>query len=211
MSTEEIKNIELELHLYVDSVCRKNGIHYSLMFGTLLGAVRHGGFIPWDDDVDICVPMPEYDRLIEILQKENKYLIRCDTLEPDYYYWHAKLVDPRTLAIEPFRPSDPQMGVWIEIFPVCGVPENREAIDFWNELDQANSNVFCSIKNYYMFGNGSFVKTIAKAILRLPQAIRLKRKGTEYWKEKRRALYCEIPYEVASRVGILPTPYYQKT
>ena len=73
---EELKKIELDILLYIDKVCSENDLRYMLCGGTLLGAVRHKGFIPWDDDIDIMMPRPDYNKFIEILNKSNgKYKI----------------------------------------------------------------------------------------------------------------------------------------
>ena len=69
----EQKEILLDMLKYIDEICRKNNIKYFLYGGTLIGAIRHKGFIPWDDDVDICVPYNEYRKLITILKQNNKY------------------------------------------------------------------------------------------------------------------------------------------
>jgi len=210
ITSEEVRRITLEMLLYVDSVCRHNNIKYSLTFGTLLGAIRHHGFIPWDDDVDVCVPITEYEKLMVILKKENKYMIRYDCFEEKYYYWHAKLVNPNTIAIETNKPFDENMGIWIDIFPVCGVSEIKPHETLLNELNLVNQRVFSSINWNYMF-TGSLVKTIVKAVWKLPFGISCKIKGTKYWKNLRRSLYLEQPMESARLVGIVPTPYGEKS
>ena len=66
VALEDIWAVELEILDEIDRVCTENGLRYSLAYGTLLGAIRHGGFIPWDDDIDIMMPREDYDRLIQI-------------------------------------------------------------------------------------------------------------------------------------------------
>ncbi|MEG1049926.1 MAG: LicD family protein [Oscillospiraceae bacterium] len=66
LQLKEIQRIELDILKKVHTIAVNNGLTYYAMGGTLLGAVRHGGFIPWDDDVDIMVPRPEYDRFLEV-------------------------------------------------------------------------------------------------------------------------------------------------
>lgn len=211
LSSEEIKKIELEMLLYIDSVCRNNGIKYSIIAGTMLGAIRHGGFIPWDDDIDICVPMPDYDKLLRLLKESERYKIRCDYFENNYYYWHAKLVDNNTIAIEKKKPFDREMGVWVDIFPLCGIPNNINYESFLHELDKLNKRVFSSVNLNYMWGGGSLLKTIAKALIKAPYGLECKVRGTKHWKELRRALYIKQPFEDASHVGIVPTLYGDKT
>ena len=74
-SLRRLQLVELDLLKQVDSICKENGIPYYAMGGTLLGAIRHKGFIPWDDDIDIGIPRPYYNKLAKILNSEKyKYL-----------------------------------------------------------------------------------------------------------------------------------------
>ena len=72
LSDEEVKNIQIELLDEFVSVCNELGMYYTLGGGTLLGAIRHKGFIPWDDDIDVLMPRPDYDRLLEYDAKNEK-------------------------------------------------------------------------------------------------------------------------------------------
>ncbi|MDE6696570.1 MAG: LicD family protein, partial [Muribaculaceae bacterium] len=81
----------LEMLKYVDKICRENNIKYWLSSGTCLGAVRHGGFIPWDDDVDIELEKTDFKRLIKILSKDNKYFLQTHSTDIEYLSPYAKL------------------------------------------------------------------------------------------------------------------------
>ena len=83
LSLAEVKKIEIEILDYIVSVCEANNLRYFLAGGTLLGAVRHGGFIPWDDDIDINMPRPDYDKLVEIMKEKG--------LNIDNYEWYLDL------------------------------------------------------------------------------------------------------------------------
>ena len=68
---DALHNVLLEILIYVTEFCEKNNIEYCLVYGTALGAFRHGGFIPWDDDVDIAIPRRDYNRFINLMEQEN--------------------------------------------------------------------------------------------------------------------------------------------
>lgn len=125
---EEIKRIELDILRHIKRVCEENNLRYFLAGGTLLGAVRHKGFIPWDDDIDISMPRPDYENLITLMEDNDKYML----LKPGdigYYYNFAKVIDNDTLLVENGCAPIANMGVYIDIFPLDGMPEEGVAID----------------------------------------------------------------------------------
>ena len=74
ITVDDLREIEMEILDHIDRVCRKHKIRYYLEAGTALGAVRHKGYIPWDDDLDIIVPRRDYRRLLKVLSKESDRL-----------------------------------------------------------------------------------------------------------------------------------------
>lgn len=114
---EEKKAIMLSMMDEIDSFCRGSGIPYFLVGGTLLGAIRHKGFIPWDDDIDIGVPREYYDRLLnEFVSTSGNVSIIDYRISKNYIWASAKAIDTRTVLIEQNNFKYP-IGVFIDIFP----------------------------------------------------------------------------------------------
>lgn len=141
MTKEELRRmqlIQLELLLEVDRICRKYHISYSVEGGTLLGAVRHGGFIPWDDDVDIAMVRSEYRKFCKVCKKEldqEKYFFQNHDTDPEYRWGYAKVLKNGTSFVR-YGQEHMKMrrGVYVEIFPMDGIPEGRIEKKFYNFL-----------------------------------------------------------------------------
>ena len=120
----ELKKIQLKIMDEIDSFCRKNGFHYFMNYGTLIGAVRHKGYIPWDDDVDITMPRDEYDRFIIEFNKNRSNSFRAVSVanDPDYYLPFAKVVDTATVMKESAT-VDHEIGVYVDVFPMDRLPK----------------------------------------------------------------------------------------
>ncbi|HGZ2521548.1 TPA: LicD family protein, partial [Enterococcus faecalis] len=73
LTLNEVQAKAVEILVYIDNICRSNNLHYTLFYGTLIGVERHKGFIPWDDDIDIVMPRPDYELLIKILKNDSNY------------------------------------------------------------------------------------------------------------------------------------------
>lgn len=118
----QVHEVELEIMDLVHKICQKYDIRYSLFYGTLLGAVRHGGFIPWDDDIDIAMPRAEFDRFIEIWNQEQPqgYILQRYETEEDYISTHAKIRKDHTAFIENEGEKQRKFhkGLFIDIFPL---------------------------------------------------------------------------------------------
>ena len=125
LSHEEIQNAELEILMRFDSFCKKYGLRYSLAGGTLLGAIRHKGFIPWDDDIDVMMPRPDYEKFISLfrnVEDPSLFLFSSSTLK----YPFTKLLR-RDIAVERDGINDVP-NLWVDIFPVDGLPEDEREI-----------------------------------------------------------------------------------
>lgn len=108
----------LEMMVYLDRICRENGIRYWLSSGTLLGAVRHGGFIPWDDDVDIEMYIDDYDRLLEVLSGESRYVLQTWQTDSNYFLPYGKIRDRNSSVKEIYNYVSEYEGCWVDLFPL---------------------------------------------------------------------------------------------
>lgn len=162
----ELQRKELNILREFNSFCNKNNLNYSMIGGTLIGAVRHKGFIPWDDDIDVGMPRPDYERLIRIADKfPAGFKISTHGRDKGYIYPYAKCYDENTLFTESFvKPFT--RGVWIDIFPLDGTFENKTlrnlhcyAIKFMRVI------LVCKVGAY--FPNESLSRRIVRNLFKL--------------------------------------------
>lgn len=126
LTLDECKKISLDILIDIADYCEKNNLRYFLSVGTLLGAIRHKGYIPWDDDIDIMMPRPDYKKLIE--NYDGKYAILKPSTGMLYY---AKAYDKDTIKYEPgtdYKKYKP-IGVDIDIFPLDGMVNDKQILD----------------------------------------------------------------------------------
>lgn len=119
----ECRRMMVDMLEDIDRFCTKHNISYQLTYGTLIGAVRHKGFIPWDDDVDIWMPRPDYSYFMEHYRHEYYKLLSVDS-DDDYPLDYAKLHDSRTVVEE--TAGDGRWGLFIDIFILDGMPSKDE-------------------------------------------------------------------------------------
>lgn len=122
VSDKDLKSMELKILLEIDRFCLEHHLRYFLASGTLLGAVRHNGFIPWDDDIDVMMPRPDYDRFMK------EYVSDCFILnypgKPGYYQSIGKLANKDTVLIQRTPLADEPIGVHVDILPLDGEPDD---------------------------------------------------------------------------------------
>lgn len=126
LSGEEYKQIVIEILDRIDNICKKHRIGYSLAYGTLLGAIRHNGFIPWDDDADILMMREEYDKLREIINSGDYGLKFIDyKSDSDTIYPFGKICDLRTHVQEQNFIHVKDYGAFVDVFPLDYLPEDE--------------------------------------------------------------------------------------
>ncbi len=133
---DELKNIELSIMKKVHLFCVEQNITYYLSYGTLLGAVRHKGFIPWDDDIDIQMTRPDYEKFLNLFPayaKQNGLMVVNHTTKPYYGRNFSKIIDCDTVLIEPQYKTDDPIGVFVDIWPLDGLPDNKVKRYFYDK------------------------------------------------------------------------------
>ena len=150
LADSEVKSCLKDILVYVDGFCKRNGINYSLDGGTLLGAVRHGGFIPWDDDIDICMLRPEYERFKVLFAQEKHPWLKLHSYDCDGYpVPYMKVSDERTVLKDSKGTRLPAIGVNIDIFPQDWVPGDPAQNEVEARLSTALSDkLFWKIKSF---------------------------------------------------------------
>ena len=160
---EEYKELILQVLLKVDRICRDNNLRYSLFYGTLLGAVRHHGYIPWDDDIDIAMPLEDYDELARIIQTGDYGInfIRPEESK-DTCFAFGKVCDIRTVIHESNIEDIDGYGAYIDIFPFVKIPTEGKWNNYkkWKTYRRLTS--YSKLKKYRR--TESFVQNIGRFI-----------------------------------------------
>ncbi len=118
---------ELEILRELDRVCRKHNLRYYIVGGTLIGAVRHKGFIPWDDDIDVSMPRKDFDKLCKVAKEEfaDDFFLQTRKTDKNCYFYYAKLRKNGTyFGEDKFEHTKLHKGIFMDIFPLDYIPEN---------------------------------------------------------------------------------------
>lgn len=199
---ETIQKIEFGILKYIRDVCDANGLRYYLAYGTLIGAVRHQGFIPWDDDMDIHMPRPDYMKFVEIVKRDPHPYYRLVSLETSdkYAYLWAKVIDKRTRLVQdsPWIQKE-DLGFFVDIFVLDGAGKTLK------EAEATYEKAFDIFKQYRRSVKKMFNKresrslTFARWIYHIPQRLL----GNRYWMERHEKFCLQKAYDDCEYVGAL--------
>ena len=145
ISVDEMKHKEKAMLKFIDRYCNENRFRYWVCGGTLLGTIRHKGFIPWDDDIDIFLPMPDFLKFTLSLKNNPEYELMGygtdggeDFIEP-----YAKLLEKKTVLVENIGTLRKVSSVWVDVFPIIGLPgDERQRHSFFNEYQEIEKSAW---------------------------------------------------------------------
>lgn len=185
LSMKEIQDISFDILKTIKKICEKENIKYVLAFGTLLGAVRHKGYIPWDDDVDIMMTRPDFERFYEYCELHKKelypYEIWNRSKHPDYPYTMSRMIDKRyILDVENERSCG--MGVFVDIYVMDGAGNSiEEAKMLLNKTKKYPSGIFLATRRKLKNGG---TKGFWKNLIKPLYFLYVKLKGRDYFEKK---------------------------
>ena len=137
IQSNELKIIEMDMLHEIDAICRKAGIVYYAIGGTLLGAVRHGGFIPWDDDIDIAMFEKDYNKFGIVMNSlESDLRFDCIENSKDYPYAYGKVCRTDTRIEEKYLQGYRDAGVFIDVFRIDGRGKENNAWTLYSQLNE---------------------------------------------------------------------------
>lgn len=204
LSMREVQMHGLDILKFVDNVCREHGIQYFLSGGTLLGAIRHKGFIPWDDDVDLMMTRPEFDRFHEVMRSmpEGKYRFSYPLETPDYNISWARVWDSQTRMNYSGKRHYYTPGLFLDIFPIDGLPDSELRSKIFFKLSRGYDIMLRSARkaSFYADERLKWLKSIVRSIAR--------RKGEGYYASKMLEFGRRYPFGKTKFAGVNATPHY---
>lgn len=198
----EIQQIALGVLKHIHGVCEEQGFRYTLAYGSLIGAIRHKGFIPWDDDIDIMMPRPDFEKFVEYYNNHDTGPFKLMNLDntKDYPYFNTRVCDTRTY-IEVKNENPYGMGVFVDVCAMDGLGNDwDEALSIMSESKRLCSSMFLVTRNKFYVG---LTKGFKKKILKYPAYIFTHLLGKGFFEKKMQKLVQSRDYENSRYVGCL--------
>lgn len=202
LSMKETQAISLEILKTVADICEEQNLRYYLIYGTLIGAIRHKGYIPWDDDVDIMMPRPDYDKLLEYMYSHKKdypdLKVFNHDVSKDYPYMITRISnDNYVINMDNEKPYG--MGVFIDIYPFDGLGNTKEeALKYGLKGDRLSSLCYQATRKRYAVETTT---SIVRKLIKLPVFLIAKICGKNMFQNKLEKLARVKDYDKSKYVG----------
>ncbi len=219
LQIEDIKSVSLEVLRQIHEICESEKIKYSLAYGTLLGASRHKGFIPWDDDIDIAMLRNDYDRFISYCSShEVPFSLKTVDSDKKYHYLFAKACNNNTVVEEIYSNRDKcELGIYVDIFPIDYIGDTEEVSK--KNLDSTsflrNLLVAYNWKSYFKSNTGKwYVEPVRLAFFFISRGInihKIENKIQQYYLKINGTKY--VANSVDNTYGkkeIMPAEYFEE-
>ena len=169
-SLQKLHSCQLLLVEEIKRICEENNIKYFIIAGTLLGAVRHSGFIPWDDDMDIGMLREDYERFINACEKQlgDKFFLQTTDTDPAYGLNFAKLLLNDTVLVERVTSKNScRKGVYVDIFPFDSAPNEKELVSRHSKKIYYLRRLLLAKQNYSVCQKGEYIKALVYFVLKV--------------------------------------------
>lgn len=202
LTLQETQSVSLEILKTIADICEEESLRYTLIYGTLIGAIRHKGYIPWDDDVDIMMPRPDYDKLLIYLKEHITEYPNLRVFNPDeckeYPYMITRISDQRyIIKMENEKPFG--MGIFIDIYPYDGLGNTRnEALVYGMKGDRLSSLCYQATRDHFAFENTT---SLLRKLIKYPIYLFSKICGKDFFQNKLQSLEGIKDYNTSKYVG----------
>lgn len=202
LTMKEIQQVSLEILRQVAEVCEEHHWRYSLVYGTLIGAIRHQGYIPWDDDVDIMMPRKDYNAFLAYMHEHHAAYLNLKVFDPmsckEYPYMIARVSDDR-YGIKMENEKEYGMGVFIDVYPYDGLGNTKEeAVSFGRKGDLLSSLCYQATRAHFAMETTT---SCWKKLLKLPVYLVAKCVGKDYFQKHLAKLAGAKDYDESEFVG----------
>ena len=207
LTNHEMQKVELDVLRVLAKICEEQGLDYFLMYGTLLGAARHKGFIPWDDDLDIMMKRPNYEKLLKYLMEHEEelmpYKLFSNRNNLEYPFMIARFCDTRYQYVGN-NEKDCGMGIFVDIYPLDGAGHSwKEVKRNGNYYRFLSSMCFLASRERFFLDHEEYSskRSIKQTIIKFPLYIIAKALGVKFWFNRLEPLKDKYKYEDCLYVG----------